>query len=137
MILIDTSVWIEVFRDKSGGKGRALRQALQGEEVVLSRFCQLELLQGCRDEHEWNLLKTYLDTQDYVEVSDATWEYAARIYFDLRRKGLTVRSPIDCCIAQLALENDLMMFHQDRDFETIGTARPLREIWIEWPPPGQ
>jgi len=135
LVDFDTSVWIDVFRDDSGGRRKSLNAALQGEEVVLSRFCQLELLQGCRDEPEWRLLKTYLSTQDYVEASAGTWEHAARIYFELRRIGLTVRSPIDCCIAQLALENDLVLFHRDRDFTTIAKAWPLRQLRIEWVEP--
>jgi predicted nucleic acid-binding protein len=134
VILVDTSVWIDVFRDASQGKRKALLAALAGEEVVLTRFSQLELLQGCRNEQEWNLLQLYLDSQDYVEASTTTWEDAARIYFDLRRDGFTVRSPIDCCIAQLALKNDLMLFHRDRDFKVIAGARPsLRHLWLEWP----
>jgi predicted nucleic acid-binding protein len=132
VILVDTSVWIDIFRDTTGGKRRVLLEALQGDEVVLSRFCQLELLQGCRDEKEWSLLRSYLSTQEYIEASTATWESAARIYFELRRSGLTVRSPIDCCIAQLALENDLLLLHRDRDFNTIVKARPLRQLWIDW-----
>lgn len=132
MILVDTSVWVDVFRDASGGKRTALLEALKGDEVVLSRFCQLELLQGCRDEKEWTLLKSYLGTQEYIEASTSTWENAARIYFELRRSGFTVRSPIDCCIAQLAIENDLLLFHRDRDFKTIVKARPLRQLWIKW-----
>ncbi|HKH50163.1 MAG TPA: PIN domain nuclease [Thermoanaerobaculia bacterium] len=134
MILVDTSVWIEVFRDKSQTKRKALLAALAGDEVVLTRFTQLELLQGCRDEREWSLLQSYLDSQDYLEASATTWEDAARLYFDLRRIGLTVRSPIDCCIAQLALKNDLMLFHCDRDFEVIAQARSsFRQLWLKWP----
>jgi predicted nucleic acid-binding protein len=45
VILVDTSVWIDVFRDASGGgRRKGLNEGLQGDEVVLSRFCQLELL---------------------------------------------------------------------------------------------
>jgi predicted nucleic acid-binding protein len=134
VILVDTSVWIDVFRDKSQSNRKTLLAALAGEEVVLTRFTQLELLQGCRDEPEWDLLRSYLDSQDYLEASAATWEDAARIYFDLRRIGLTVRSPIDCCIAQLALKNDVVLFHRDRDFKVIAKARSsLRELWLKWP----
>nr|WP_217651864.1 hypothetical protein [Hydrococcus rivularis] len=51
-----------------------------------------------------------------------------RIYYDLRRQGLSVRSPIDCCIAQAALEYDLFLIHNDRDFETIAQVRPLQHF---------
>ena len=133
MILVDTSIWIDVFRDASQSRRTDLLAALGGEEILLTRFTELELLQGCRDEREWNLLEGYLSTQDYLEALSTTWVAAARIYYDLRRVGLTVRSPIDCCIAQAALDEDVMLFHRDRDFETIATARPmLRQVWIEW-----
>ncbi len=132
MILVDTSVWIDVFRDASGQRGEVLRKILGEHEATLCRFTQLELLQGCRDEKEWNLLSGYLDSQDYVEATPATWKGAARIFFDLRRGGRTVRSPIDCCIAQLAIENDSMLLHRDRNFTTIAGLRPLRQVRVDW-----
>lgn len=126
MLLIDTSVWISVFRDRSGHIGKQLKTLIAEREVLLSRFTQLELLQGSLNEKEWTLLSTYLETQDYVELTSHSWQAAARIYYDLRRQGLTVRSPIDCCIAQSALENDLLLIHNDRDFETIAQVRSLQ-----------
>ena len=127
MILVDTSVWIEVLRDRAGRRRTALEAALDGDEAVLSRFHQLELLQGARDEREWNLLHEYLNVQDYLEASSTSWADAARIFFDLRRLGKTVRSPIDCCIAQLAIDHDVLLLHRDRDFEVIAEVRPLRQ----------
>ncbi|MDX2217374.1 MAG: hypothetical protein SFY66_29165 [Oculatellaceae cyanobacterium bins.114] len=73
-------------------------------------------------------LRLYLETQDYAELTNQSWQAAARIYFDLRRQGLTVRSPIDCCIAQAALENNLLLIHNDRDFEAIAQVRPLQSL---------
>lgn len=70
----------------------------------------------------------YLETQDYVELTNSSWQAAARIFYDLRRQGLTIRSPIDCCIAQTALENDLLLIHNDRDFETISQVRSLQHF---------
>jgi predicted nucleic acid-binding protein len=128
MLLIDTSVWITVFRDRTGQVRQQLETLIDEREVLLTRFTQLELLQGSLDEKEWNLLSTYLDTQDYLEPTSNSWQAAARIYYDLRRKGLTVRSPIDCCIAQAALENNLLLIHNDRDFETIAKVRSLQHL---------
>ncbi|WP_315862120.1 PIN domain-containing protein [Picosynechococcus sp. NKBG15041c] len=88
----------------------------------------MELLQGCLNEQEWNLLSAYLETQDYAELTIQSWQEAARIYFDLHRQGLTVRSPIDCCIAQTALEHNLLLIHNDRDFETIAKVRSLQHL---------
>lgn len=128
MLLIDTSVWIGVFRDRSGQVRQQLETPIGDREVFLTRLTQLELLQGSLNEQEWTLLSTYLETQDYVELTIHSWQAAARIYYDLRRQGLTVRSPIDCCIAQVALENNLLLIHNDRDFETIAQVRSLQHL---------
>jgi predicted nucleic acid-binding protein len=128
MLLIDTSVWISVFRDRSGQVRQQLETLIANREILLTRFTQLELLQGSLNEQEWTILSTYLEVQDYVELTPSSWQAAARIHYDLRRQGLTVRSPIDCCIAQVALENDLLLIHNDRDFETIAQVRSLQNL---------
>lgn len=131
MLLIDTSVWISVFRDRSGQVRQKLETIIADREVLITRFTQLELLQGSLNEKEWTLLSTYLSTQEYIELTANSWQEAARIYYDLRRRGLTVRSPIDCCIAQAALENNLLLIHNDRDFETIAQVRPLKHLHFQ------
>jgi predicted nucleic acid-binding protein len=127
MILIDTSVWIEIFRDKDGNIVNSLRKTIGAENYVISRFNQLELLQGARDQKEWALLEDYLSTQFYLEASPDTWPEAARIYFELRRKGFTINSPVDCCIAQIALEHGAFLLHRDKDFEKISRIRSLKQ----------
>ena len=127
MVLVDTPVWVDVFRDATGNERNGLKAVIDEHEVVLTRFNQLELLQGAREEREWNLLVSYLDNQEYLEARTETWRNAARIFFELRRRGRTVRSPIDCCIAQLALEHDALLVHRDRDFEAIADVRGLRQ----------
>jgi predicted nucleic acid-binding protein len=125
MILVDTSVWVEVLRDKKGDIVRAFRQRIGTEICVFSRFTQLELLQGAKDEPEWRRLDDYLSTQYYLEATSDTWKEAARIYFELGRKGTTLSSPVDACIAQIAIQTKIRLLHQDRDFEVIAKVRPL------------
>ena len=125
MILVDTSVWIDVLRDKAGDVVRSFRSRVGDEVIVFCRFIQLELLQGAKDEHEWSRLDEYLSAQYYLEASEKTWRNAARIYFELRKSGTTVRSPIDCCIACVAMESQAMLLHRDRDFESIAKITPL------------
>ena len=127
MILVDTSVWIEIFKDKNGSAVKAFQEWIDAENYVICRFNQLELLQGARDEKEWQLLDDYLSTQYYLEATDDTWPEAARIYFELRRKKVTIKSPVDCCIAQIALEHNAILLHRDKDFERISRVRPLAQ----------
>ena len=129
MILVDTSVWISVLRDAS--RRPLLEAALGGAAPALSRFTQLELLAGCRDESDWDLLAGYLAAQDYLELGDESWPQATRMLFDLKRRGKDVSSAISCCIAQLAIENDLLLLHGDPDFEAIAEVRNLRQRRLE------
>ena len=128
ILLIDTSVWVAILRET--GLSAQLEQRIDSQPYGLTRFNQLELLQGAGDEKDWEQLSEYLESQLYFECTEWTWNAAARIYFDLRRAGKTVRSPIDCCIAQLAIENDAVLLHRDRDFETIATVRRMQQEWF-------
>jgi predicted nucleic acid-binding protein len=76
----------------------------------------------------------YLDGQSYLEMSHGGWTDAARIYFELKQRGFTVRSTLDCSIAVVALQHGLTLLHNDRDFETIAMVRPLKHQRIQLSP---
>jgi predicted nucleic acid-binding protein len=137
MLLIDTSLWIPIYGDPSGIVARHVQSIVGSEEVVFCQFVRAELLQGCRDEQAWVRALEYLDDQSYLEMGVGGWTDAARIYFELRQRGSTVRSTLDCCIAVVALEHDLTLLHNDRDFETIATVRPLKHARVQVAPPAQ
>lgn len=132
LALIDTSIWIDLFKDQSGDKRSVVESLTQNMDIALSRFTQLEILQGARDDKEWQLLQAYLENQLYLEASTATWRKAARIYFELRRNGKTVRSPIDCCIAQIAIDNKALLLHRDQDFTIISGKAELQHQFVNW-----
>lgn len=128
MLMIDTSVWISLFRDRTGLAKAALAELIDGRDYALSRFSQTELLQGSRDEQEWGVLADYLADQQYLEMRRDDWTHAARIFYDLRRQGITVRSTIDCCIAQLTISHQALLIHNDRDFEAIAQVCSLQHL---------
>lgn len=125
MNLVDTSVWIDILCDRSGTRRQTFLAAMGGEPVALARPIEYELLAGCRDEREWRLLASYLDEQHYLPIEEGTWREAARIDFDLRRHGLTVSGPVDCVLAQVALDHDAVLVHRDGDYAAIAEVRPL------------
>ena len=132
MLLIDTSIWINVLRDKSGSVKAKLKQSIDNRTYFLPIFSQMELLQGCQNESEWQKLNQYLSVQRYIVPDYASiWLNTARLYFELRRKGITVRSNIDCAIALCAIENNLLLYHCDRDFEQIAKYTALKETKLD------
>ena len=129
MILVDTSVLVPFLRGRQTEAARLLAGAIADDvEVFLSPIIVQEVLQGARDDREWRALDVYLSSQAIVHPADglAVHRQAARIYYDCRRRGLTVRSTIDCFIAQLALDHDIALLHDDRDYEAIRRVRPLK-----------
>ncbi len=131
MIVVDTSVLVDYFRGKET-PATALLDRLELDDVpfaVPDIGCQ-ELLAGARNEREWGLLKEYLLSQRLLRPADSVAAHveAARIFFDARRKGVTLRGPVDCYIAELVLEGKHTLLHDDEDFERIKSVRPLRTL---------
>lgn len=62
------------------------------------------------------------------EPEALTYEKAAMLYFNLRRKGVTPRSTLDMLIALTAIENNLASIHNDRDFDMMTNYIPELRI---------
>jgi predicted nucleic acid-binding protein len=119
MILADTSVLIDFFRGADTKAKARFEQVLrQPLPFGITSFIFQEVLQGAASEKEYATLKRYLETQKFYHLSDPVESFAraARIYMLCRKKGITVRSTIDCLVAQTALEHNLLLLHNDRDF---------------------
>jgi predicted nucleic acid-binding protein len=129
MILVDTSVLIDFFRGSKGEAVQKFRRALQqGMPFGINPLIFQEILQGSKTEEEYGILKKYLGTQRFYLPKDPidSFAKAAKIYFDCRKQGITVRSTIDCLVAQTALENDLFLLHNDSDFDRIASVVDLK-----------
>jgi predicted nucleic acid-binding protein len=129
MILADTSVLIDFLEGRETESGQRLKTVLQqGIPFGINPFIYQEVLQGAKSEKEYRLLKKYLETQRFYHPKDPVESLAkaAKIYFDCRRKGVTIRSTIDCIIAQTAIEHDLFLLHNDSDYDAMASVIPLK-----------
>ena len=128
MVLVDTSVLIDYLRGKENEATGKFQHILDASiPFGINSFIYQELLQGVRTEEEFNLLKQYLDTQRFYRLRDEreSFAQAARIYFECRKRGLMISGTIDCLIAQTAIENNLLLLHNDSDFEKIAEVVKL------------
>lgn len=129
MILVDTSVLIRFFKGAQSEKSRKFSIILQRRMPFgINSLIFQEVLQGAGSEKEYLTLKKYLETQRFYHLRDpiASFAEAAKIYLDCRKKGITIRSTIDCLIAQTALENSLLLLHEDSDFDLMAKVIPLK-----------
>ena len=127
MFLADTSVWIDYLRGSDRPHVEFLRSLLSHPFAVgITHLIYAEILQGARDAAAFDRLRTYFGGQRFYSFDDpaAGHASAARIYFDCRRRGITVRSTADCIIAQCAMESGLTLLHHDEDFRRIARVAP-------------
>jgi predicted nucleic acid-binding protein len=127
MILVDSSLWIDVLLDPDrlpeGAEritefaicGPILQEVLQGLDA---RRPETAVLGGAL--LALPRLSDPLPTSLYLQ--------AANIYAEGRLRGLTIRSGVDCLIAAIAIENDVTLWHRDRDFTAIARYTRLRAV---------
>ncbi|MDP3013162.1 MAG: PIN domain nuclease [Candidatus Subteraquimicrobiales bacterium] len=130
MILVDTSVWIDFLKGAGSKHHLALHLLIEEEEdICIADIILTEILQGIKSDKDSKQAKNYLFGFPIYSLKDvSSYVEAAQIYRVCRKKGLTIRRPLDCIIARIAIENDLVLFHNDRDFDTI--AEVVRELQI-------
>jgi hypothetical protein len=127
MVLVDTSVWIDFFRGKSTPEICELEQLLgEGEDICTCGIILTEVLQGIRENSDYRKTLARFDAFLYLPMNRSTFLAAASLYRSLRRKGVTIRKPVDCMIAAVSMEHDVPLMHHDRDFDPMETHCGLK-----------
>ncbi|HHH19960.1 MAG TPA: PIN domain nuclease [Campylobacterales bacterium] len=95
----------------------------------ISALTYQEVLQGAKDQKEFDTLNQYLSTQHIYYPSQESYEQAARIFFQCRKSGVTIRSTIDALIATTAIEYRLILLAKDKDFDNM--AKVVSDLSLE------
>ncbi|MCU0469288.1 MAG: PIN domain-containing protein [Arcicella sp.] len=125
----DTSVWIDYFKNGGSKEAILLEEYVKfaSENLLLTPTIIQEILQGVRTKQEFFQKKKVLESYNLLKPD---WEKtsidAAKLYFELRKKGVIIRKSTDCLIAQIAIENDTLLVHLDSDFDLISKNSVLR-----------
>jgi predicted nucleic acid-binding protein len=131
MVLVDTSIWIHYLSRRPGAPARRLDDVVaNGIPFALTPVILQEILQGSRSDREFERLKENLITQRFLFPLDPVDSHvrAADLYFRCRRAGVTIRSTVDCLIAQVAIENNAALLHNDADFDHMAKVVPQLQI---------
>ena len=130
-LTVDTSVWSLALRRgpiSAAPQVRALRNALEGEEIVVTTGLVLqELLQGFAGPRaRKDIIERFAalpllgpDRQDHVD--------AVELRNSCRRAGVQVGT-IDALLAQLCIRFDLTLLTTDNDFVHAAAHCPLK-VW--------
>jgi len=131
VLLVDSSVWINFLAGRTSKAVKYFREQLEARETfALTELIYLEVLQGVREPDTAKKVSTYLRGQLLLAPRRGlqTYDAAADLYRRCRIAGVTVRSTIDCLIAQIAVEYGAVLLHSDRDYEHIARVEPKLKL---------
>lgn len=120
MVLVDTTVWIDFFAARSSGHVDALENLIRNrEDICTCGIVLAEVLQGIKKDSEFKKTRDLFNNLLFLPMPYPVFLKAAEIYRGLRRIGFTIRKSVDCMISSVAIENDIPLLHNDKDFEAI------------------
>ena len=130
ILVVDTSVWIDFFAGRATPQTRYFKDAIgEGADVALTGVILAEILQGIPSDAEFRNIRKALSSFRILQpASDETYVQAARLYRAGRKRGVTIRSLVDCLIAPIAMEQRAVFLHKDRDYERISEFAHLDTI---------
>jgi len=117
-IIVDTTVWIEFFRNPQSPHSNHLKDLLRQRRVVMVGMVLSEIVQGVKAPREADLVLTSLTKLPYSEMTKDRWQQAGEISASLRKKGTTL--PLsDLIIAACALAEGQEVYTLDPHFKRI------------------
>lgn len=130
-LIFDTSVWINFTKGIENNATRKLEEELKkgGINLYLTPTILQEFLMGVKSDKDF---ASYLFKFNNLNILKPDWENisiaAAKLYFDLRKKGVSIRKSSDCLKAQVAIQYEAILVHNDSDFELIAQNSSLRTL---------
>ncbi len=117
-VIVDTTVWVDFFRDVRTPQTRALEVVVRSGEAAIGDLILSELLQGVIEEKQFRAVRRHLSNfAIHTMVGRHLALQSAVNYRKLRRKGFTVRKIVDCWIATFCIERGFSLLHNDGDFD--------------------
>ena len=129
MILVDSSVWIDFFRNQPTPQAEWLDRNLGVEGLLVGDLVLAEVLQGFKDDRGFDDARRMLRRLEQVSLGGEELAIeAARNFRKLRAKGVTIRGTIDVIIATRCLVDGVRLLHSDRDFDAFEVHLGLRVV---------
>ena len=129
MILVDSSVWIDYFNGTETLATKKLDNLLGVQPVCTGDLILAEVLQGFRQDPDYQAAKTLLCSLPVHAMLGATMALKSTENFrKLRQQGITIRKTIDTMIATYCIEHELPLLHSDKDFQPFQQFMGLQVV---------
>jgi predicted nucleic acid-binding protein len=120
VILVDSSVWIDFFRNEPSPQAEWLDKNLGEQSLLVGDLILAEVLRGFKSDRGFSEARRLLANLDQVTLcGEELAVQAARNFRKLRHLGVTVRGTVDVIIATRCIADGYRLLHSDRDFEAF------------------
>ncbi len=117
MILVDSGVWIDYFNGVDNEQTDTLNGTLGIKPVAVGDLILTEVLQGFRADKDYVTAKSLFEELIIFDLVGKDMAIkSAENFRALRKKGITIRKPVDVIIASFCIERKLPLLFSDRDF---------------------
>lgn len=129
--LIDTSVWVNLFRGDQALRRRIDEATRQGVQIVTCEGIVMELLAGARLHEDARIFDLLNRLPSLPFNPNTDFRKAGFMFRDLSQNGVTIRNSVDCIIAVAAMSSDdIILIHNDLDFVNMARVNGIRhERW--------
>jgi predicted nucleic acid-binding protein len=124
-VLIDTSVWIDFFRRRDVKLIEQIGILLKSGRAIYTGIIALELINGAKGQKELQALHDVFGAMEKINEMETTHFNAGKIGYEIARKGHTL-GVVDLLIAQISIENDLVLMTFDEHFKVIAKYSNLK-----------
>jgi len=129
MILVDTSVWVDLLNNKKTPQSLNLQEIINSEEDICTTGLVItEILQGIGGDKNIKVIQEYFLSLIYLDMDLDDYILGANLYRKAKTKGFTIRSSIDCLISALAIRNNIPILEKDNDYKVIARFSDLKLI---------
>lgn len=116
-IIVDTSIWIEYFKNTLSNS-KFIEKGLNEGFIYITGPIISELLQGVRTQKEYTMLSQSIGAVPFLDCQYYDWITTGNISFSLRKKGIII--PLtDIIIAAVAIRNGAKIYTLDQHFKQI------------------
>lgn len=130
MIVVDTSVWVDFFRDSPTWQVDHLASLIEEDaDVALTDIVLTEILQGVRSDRQAERLHEQLAAFDVLRLGTIEdFTRASGLYRKARAQGFTIRRTLDCLIASVCVREAAALLHARADFDHLARSTPLQVV---------
>ncbi len=128
VIVVDTSVWIDVLNERDSREARRCIELLEGgAPLALTDVIFTEILQGFALEADADRVERRLRAFPMLRLDSIDdFALAANLYRQARRKGVTIRKTLDCLIAAPCVRDGVAILHRDADLDRLASCTELQ-----------